>query len=346
MPTQTSLPNSIIGEDYLKNYDDGNPDVWTGSMSYFSKWICNTARLGFSAPDTGISNHAHSRYDQSKMDKVISIFASNGIKVILDLHNIGSDHNGYLGSTKWFNFWKNLAAKYVGDSRIAGFNLYNEPTKNNWASNVRDTQGFFNINKQLIQEIRAIDPSRKIFFPTVIWMGIGCDSPQAEYDYLSSSGISMLGNIVKDIIHPYLWENEGKTPEQVAADFENQIIIPCVQKFGASNCWIGETFAFPENWENKGYTESLQVRYLTALINTCLKHGVGIQVWSFFGKRSTQEKALSASKYLQYVGSTPPETPEVPETPETPETPEQPQDVNALAIAIFTAALAALKGNK
>ena len=113
-----------------------------------------------------------------------------------------------------------------------------------------------------------------------------------------SYGILAKGNIIVDILHPYYWENtwhSGMTPEQVAAMYENDIIIPSVNLYGSENCWIGETFAFPA-WQ--GFNEATQVRFLTAMINVCLRHGVGLQVWAYFGRMALQDEALVASNYL------------------------------------------------
>ena len=98
----SALPNSVIGEDYLRYYENADPDVaWASDfMAHFVKWNCNTARLAFAfadAPTTGSGRHTDSVYDQAKMDRVLEIFDSYGIKVIFDLHNVG-DHTNYLGS--------------------------------------------------------------------------------------------------------------------------------------------------------------------------------------------------------------------------------------------------------
>jgi hypothetical protein len=275
-------------------------------MSKFNAWRCNTARLGFAFQDASPApfEHGLSDYVESKMDTVISIFDSYGLKVILLNQNspdIG-DHQHYLGSTNWVNNWKAIATHYKGDTRIAGFALFGEPTPDTWATsgplgNINTKEKFMQVCKYLIDEIRAIDPARRIFFPTCAGMGIGYDNPTTTYNAMVTAGIIAQGNIIMDINHPYYWENEwdlkaGISPEQAVTNLMNEIIDPAIGLWGAENLWIGETFAWYPN-----LTHDLQVRFLTALINACVERNIGIQVWSYFGKQSRCNEALQASNY-------------------------------------------------
>ena len=270
-------------------------------MQHFTKWKCNTARLAFAfadAPVSGDGTHTHSVYVESKMDTVISIFDSYDIKVILDNHNVG-DHKAYCGSTAWKNNWKQIARHYKGDNRIAGFNIFNEPTKDTWASGITTKEQFIQAMGDCIDIIRQEDPTRTIFFPCCYGMAIDLDNPYTLNNLLKSKGILAKGNVVIDIGHPYYFENKwdlyatpSLTPEVVANNFEQDIIIPSVALYGSENCWIGETAAF------LGKTNDYQIRWLKSFINYCLRHDVGLQVWAYFGKIAIQEEALTASKYL------------------------------------------------
>ena len=303
----STLPNSIIGEDYLRYYSDGTPESAWGPnyMQHFTKWKCNTARLAFAfadAPVSGDGTHCHSMYDEDKMDRVIEIFDSYDIKVILDNHNWG-DHAKYVGSTAWVNNWKAIATHYKGDSRIAGFNIFNEPGKATWATSgplgsIDTKEEFIQVCGYLIDQIRAIDPTRTIYFPCCYGMGIGLNDPYTLNNLLISYGILDKGNIVIDIGHPYYFEGAydlgaGYSPEQFAIKFENEIIIPSVELYGSENCWIGETYAA----RSPPYTANYQVRFLTAMINACIKYDVGLQVWAYFGKTALQNEALMKSNY-------------------------------------------------
>jgi hypothetical protein len=297
-PSVGSLPNSIIGEDYLLYYNNGSPEVWlqSGTLDHFTNWECNTMRLGFAFSDAYPApfEHAHSDYVESKMDRVIEIFDTIGVKVILDNHNVG-DHHDYLGSQAWIENWKAIAQHYKGDQRIAGFNIFNEPAKYTWHESVTTKEEFLQACADLIDDIRAIDPTRTIYFPTCDGMSIGYDDPTTTYNAMANLGIWAKGNIIMDILHPYYFENEWDmdlTPEEKVDWYVTNKIEPWVNLIGAEKCWIGETFA----WTGK--TKDLQVQYLTAMINECINYDVGLQVWSFFGKRSWCTEALEASSYL------------------------------------------------
>ena len=100
-----------------------------------------------------------------------------------------------------------------------------------------------------------------------------------------------------DILHPYFWENypsmdPATTPEASAQWYMTNIVDHYIADFGVKNCWIGETFAWYPN-----LTHDLQVRWITALVNVCLERGVGIQIWSYFGKQGWTNRALQASNY-------------------------------------------------
>ena len=333
MPDQTSLPYSIIGEDYLRTYSDITAaSAWNSTyMQYFNKWNCNTARLGFAfsdAPVTGDGTHTHSMYVESKMDDVLEIFDGYNIKVILDNHNY-VDHANYAGTQAWVDNWKAIATHYLDDDRIAGFNIFNEPNLATWADDgdytsvgIIDTkEKLIEVFKYCIDQIRVIDSDRTIFFPVCYGMGIGLDNATTLHNLLVTYGVTALNNIVYDIGHPYYFENAWDlyatpylSPEQVALNFRNNIILPSVAYYTSENCWIGETAAFA----NK--TDNYQVRWLKSFINACCVSDVGFQVWAFFGKIALQEDAMALSNYPSYpLAGDPPEDPEppIPPPPET-----------------------------
>ena len=336
-----SLPYSLIGEDYLLYYQNHPANIWTtsGQIQKFLTHNCNTARLGFAfadAPPTSTGKHTHSVYVKEKMLEVLAQFQSVGVKVILDNHNV-NDHKDYCGSQKWIQNWRQLAMDFKGNSSVVGFNIFNEPNKSTWDHSLildgkYDTNAFMLKMKECIEAIWSIDGQRKIFFPTVQGMGIGLDNPQDFMGLVNAFGLNKQ-NIIFDISHPYYWENDwdlgaGLTPELALERLEQNTIIPYKSLLGANRCWIGESFA----WTGK--TRELQVRWLAGLIDLCLKHKIGLQIWSYFGKQTWCNEAIQKSGWPGSVGGEP-----IPEH-ETP----QPQDINALAILIFAAAIAALEG--
>lgn len=307
IPIETTLPWSIIGEDYLF-YVNGDPDlIWTSTqLAKLTQWESNTMRVSFSFADSTPKSDgtlSHSIYDTLKMDRTLDLLGSVGVKGILNLHNVAGDMFGDVGSWKWINNWKVLAQTYLGDSRVVAFQIFNEPIPETWAVNgpvgaITSQLKLVEAFAYCIDEIRAIDPSRTIIYP--VWYGCGIDygSMTEWYNDLQSFSVVDKGNIVYDVIHPYYFENAwdmGLTPTQKVAYYRDYFLIPAIDLFGVDNVWIGETFAWPEY---DGGTHDLQIEFLTEMINTCVEFGVGVQVFSYFGKSAWQNEALAASNYL------------------------------------------------
>jgi Cellulase (glycosyl hydrolase family 5) len=301
-----TLANSIIGTDYLVHFNNGEPSQWTPHLTSLNRWKCKAARLGFAFSDAeqrSIGGYTHSIYNQTKMDRVVTILYSVGVKSILDLHNY-VDHSNYLGSWDWVNNWKAIALHYKDDDRIAGFNIFNEPNPTTWAHSgpvgaITTKEKFHEACAYLIDEIRRIDPDRTIFYPVWQGMSMGYSENIAGatefYNDLQTYQIPQRGNIVYDILHPYYFENEWDlyasppfSPTQRAAFYINNFIIPAVNLYGAEHCWIGETYA------GLGKTQEYQVTFVAELINACVDMGVGIQLWSGY---PWNELALSQAKY-------------------------------------------------
>lgn len=303
----SALPWSIIGEDYLF-YSNGDPDlIWTPThLSKLVQWDCNTMRVSFSFADS-TPNYAGklsmSVYNEGKMDRTLDLLGSVGVKGILNLHNVNGDMYGDVGSWNWVNNWKTLAQTYLGDSRVVAFQIFNEPIPETWASSgpvgvVDSPQKLVEAFAYVIDEIRSIDPSRTIVYP--VWYGCGFDyaSMNAWFSDLQLFGVVDKGNIVYDVIHPYYFENSwdmGMTPTEKVKHYCDNYLIPAINLFGADNVWVGETFAWPEY---DGGTHHLQIEFLTEMINSCVEYGVGVQVFSYFGKSNWQDEGLLASNYL------------------------------------------------
>jgi hypothetical protein len=314
-----SVPLGIIGDDYLL-YTSGDPDkVWlTNDVYSFPKleklamWNCSVARLGFVFPNSPVGPsgvHSHSFYDASKMDRVLDIFGSVGVKGILcDFNN--NDLYNYYGSWEWVNNWKEVAEQFKGDNRVEAFQIANEPYPTTWATQgpfgeINTRQKFIQVCGYLIDQIRAIDPKRTIVYPTWFAMGFGYNSMNEWYNELQAYGILQKGNIIYDILHPYYTENEydmGMDPVEKVVWFRDNYIVPAVGLFGSKNIWIGETFAWVEQTPLPGdqhlATHDIQVQFLSEMINVCLDCNISFQVWSYFGKQMWQDDALTASRYL------------------------------------------------
>ena len=319
--TSDSFALSIIGDDYLLYTNEDPEKVWLTDDIYsfakiekFTKWNCSAARLAFVFPNSPTGpdgKYTHSVYYPEKMNSVLDILGSVGVKGILCDFNVQDDLYDYYGSWNWVNNWKAIALEFKGDNRVAAFQLANEPYQITWASEgplgrINTRQKFMQVYGYLIDKIREIDPTRKIVYPTWFGMGLGYTTMQEWYNELQIYGILNKENIVYDILHPYYTENEydmGMTPSEKVAWFKNNYIVPAVELFGSQNVWIGETFAWvgktPLPGDQHLSTHDKQVQFLTEIINLCLDYNVNLQVWSYFGKQSWQDEALEASRYLK-----------------------------------------------
>ena len=304
-PTSNSLPLSVLGDDYLIWYNwNGDPSAWDSQLHWFKTYNCTGARLSFSfADDTG--NNKDSTYNYTKMNSVLTKLSSVGVKAII-CDFAGSDSHFY-GSQAWINDWKQVAKDFKGDSRIAAFEIANEPYANYLASNA-NTMTTFNVAcATLIGQIRSIDSGRTIMMP--IEFNIFTNDINAFYNDLVNAGITSKGNIKYDILHPYYFQDYPKmdwynNPSDCADGFYYNLLLPQIAKFGAANCWAGETFCWPRG-SNGGWNGQINISYSDQqtferrMINYLVQEGVGFQMWCFFTSSDQQAQidALNGSRY-------------------------------------------------
>ncbi len=143
-----------------------------GSSNYASAWQetlpelkalgVNTVRLGFHFPvDVGSDTDL---LDYAKLDWVLNFLAQNNIKAILDNHPASKSTVRSFGTEAIINAWKSLASRYRGDTRIAAYELYNEPYNLRWAPSVTSTMDVAEYYANLTKEVRKVDPDH-----IVIW---------------------------------------------------------------------------------------------------------------------------------------------------------------------------------
>jgi hypothetical protein len=301
-----SLPLSCLGDDYLvwSNWN-GDPNYWASQIHWFTQFHCNTARLGFSfADDTG--SDKDSTYTYAKLNTVLTYLSSVGVKpIICDFGGFGSY---FYGSTAWVNDWKNLASSFAGDSRIKAFEFANEPYSYYLAPNANTLSTFNSVCASLIDQIRAIDPSRTIMYP--IEVGVMTDSASVVYNDLVANGIPAKGNILYDITHPYYFEkcpsfDPVNDPIADADCLWNYYVLPQISYFGASNVWCGETFPWSDPSTGGTHTYALQQQFEIAMINHFVSVGMGFQMWCFFSSANQQSyiNALTNSNYYTLIHS-------------------------------------------
>ena len=304
--TGNSLPLTGLGGDYLVFYNH-DPSEWTNDLRFFTQFNSNTARLSFSFADDG---GKASTYSSAKLSAVLSELSSVGVKAIIC--DFPGDGSQFYGSQAWVNDWKQVASDFRGDSRIKAFELANEPYSYYLAPNANTMSSFNAAISSLIDQIRSIDSSRTIMMP--IEFNIFTNDINALYNDFVSHGITSKGNMLYDIIHPYYFQDYPRmdgynNPTDVADGFWYSLVLPQIQKFGASNCYAGETFCWPRNaggWDgqiNIDYTS--QQIFERRMINYFVNAGIGFQMWCFFtsSDQAAQTDALNNSQYYTLIHS-------------------------------------------
>ena len=303
-PSTNGLSLAGFGDDYLMwcNWN-GDPSAWDSQLHWFSDYHCTGARLGISFADDGGKD---STYIYAKMNSVLAKLSSVGVKAIIC--DFPGDDSHFYGSQAWFNDWRQLAIAFEGDSRIAAFEIANEPYQNYLASNANTLSSFNAACSNIIDQIRSIDPSRTIMYPEEF--NIFTNDINVFYNDLVSHGITSKGNIMYDINHPYYFQDYPRmdgynNPADVADGFWYSLILPQIQKLGASNCWSGETFPWPRG-PNSGHDGQINIDYTSQqiferrIINYFVQAGMGFQIWCFFSSSDRQAEidAINNSLYL------------------------------------------------
>jgi len=291
----------------------GSPEIWFNWNSYWinklDEWAkkgLRQARLFFmfpeNLPDTGTCI-----MDLTKLDRVLEIFGSRGIQVLLKNLTTKPKGDYFAANPAFMTRWTEIATQCKGDNRISAFNIMQEPygtNSGNSLGNVHNLQLKF---KEVCEAIHAIDPTRKILYPT------GALLPYANMtawaNDIKSIGIHNLDYLYFDCHHPYFWESSwdmGMTPEQKAAWYGYNYVKPLIDAgFSADKltmedlwAWSGLTQMPPGETPHEA-DRTLQLRWLTAIINECVKWKIAFSVacWRDGEFVSLQEAGLTASNY-------------------------------------------------
>ena len=139
---KTWLPYSTFGEDYCVYFDNRDVSIWenAGIAEAMADNGCNTVRLGFAFDDMKSDNptnigtyHTCSVYDKAKIKQLLGILDGYGMKAILVLQNgegaTVNDGYDYFGSQNWVDNWRRATQDFLGDDRVAAFELFGEATE-------------------------------------------------------------------------------------------------------------------------------------------------------------------------------------------------------------------------
>jgi hypothetical protein len=155
------------GGSYLFHAGDRYQEAWQSHLPEIQFMGLNTIRLAFafanSAPRPDYEKPSADILDFDKMDWVLDFLSQHGIKGILDLHNY-DDMFGDFGSQKLVDNWRFVAQHYRGDSRVAAYELFNEPSVSTWDSSIRSKTDVARFYAELTDAIREVDQEH-----IVIW---------------------------------------------------------------------------------------------------------------------------------------------------------------------------------
>ncbi len=165
------------GGSYLFHADDYEM-AWQNHLSQIQEMGLNTVRLAFAFNDSGINPEygvpSADVMDYSKLDWVLDFLDRHGIKAILDCHN-WNDMIGDFGSQKLIDDWVDVALRYRGDSRVAAYELFNEPGPITWSSSVSSTTDVLKAYADLTDAIRKVDPNHIVVWPSLGWLAYAWD---------------------------------------------------------------------------------------------------------------------------------------------------------------------------
>jgi hypothetical protein len=160
------------GGSYLFHAGERYKEAWQLHLPQIQAMGLNTIRLAFAfadsppVPQYGVP--ASDILDFDKLDWVLGFLDQHGIKGILDLHigneTFGDGEYALFGSQRLIDDWVALSRRYVDDSRIAAYELWNEPGPYSWDPSVTSTRDVIRAYANLTDAVRVVDPRH-----IVIW---------------------------------------------------------------------------------------------------------------------------------------------------------------------------------
>jgi endoglucanase len=134
------------------------------------------------------------------LDQAVNWCTDLGLYVMIDWHSIGNLRAGlyqdpyYITSlTETLSFWRTIARHFTGNSTIAFYELFNEPTLFNGQLGSMTWDEWKEINEEMIKLIRAFDTET---IPLVAGLDWAYDLTPLRYDPVNAEGIGYVS-------HPY-----------------------------------------------------------------------------------------------------------------------------------------------
>jgi aryl-phospho-beta-D-glucosidase BglC (GH1 family) len=233
-----------------------------------------------------------------RLDWVVSNAWQRGIYTLLDLHGVpgGVSSSQSAGEANlnayWTNaayqaqttlIWSNLAAHYVGNPAVAGYDLINEPY------GAPTQNAIWVAYNSLYQTVRAVDPDHIIMMEGT-WSGTGTNGQSLnwQWDVLPAPSVYNWSNVVYQM-HAYAGSSSGVQGEvnKQTSDFLNH------QSWNVP-AYIGEF---------QGYGTGSAWQYAVTQFNT---NGMSWSTWAYKASNGTVASSNSWGIYDPTNSSSPP----------------------------------------
>lgn len=150
------------------------------------------------------------------LDEAIHWATDLGIYIIIDWHSIGNlrtelfQHPMYnTTKTETLRFWKTIAAKYIGNSTVAFYELFNEPTTYNGTLGKISWQQHKELMEEIIGIIYAHDTTK---IPLVAGFNWAYELNEIEFEPIAFSNVAY-------VTHPYPQKREKPWEEKWEKDW-------------------------------------------------------------------------------------------------------------------------------
>jgi hypothetical protein len=228
--TQTALPfisvdgNNFVNEKgevvIFRGVSTSDPDklekegMWTKELfSELKNWGVNVVR--FPVHPAAWRERGESNY-LKLLDSGIEFSRESGMYVIIDWHSIGNlrtelFQNPMYNTTKTetFRFWKTIASRYINNSTVAFYELFNEPTRYNGTLGKITWQQHKELMEEIIGIVYAHDTT---VIPLVAGFNWAYELENVKYEPIAYPGVAY-------VTHPYPQKREKPWIEKWEKDW-------------------------------------------------------------------------------------------------------------------------------
>ncbi|MBB4413648.1 aryl-phospho-beta-D-glucosidase BglC (GH1 family) [Rhizobium cellulosilyticum] len=189
----------------------------TSQIDYFASKGFTNIRLPFNWETMQSSLDGPLNADLLKsIHQVVDYAASQGISVILDVHNYGRYNDQLIGSpevpvSSFVDLWSKIASEFADDSNVR-FGLMNEPQQEN-------ASDWLSISNAAIAAIRETGATQQVLVPGIGWTGAWSWTSGDNAKIIGAEGaiVDPANNYAIEV-HQYLDDTSGQHEWVVSAD--------------------------------------------------------------------------------------------------------------------------------